>query len=79
MLISKDEEIKSSAAYVGYLILKTYRRSRKEKMTIFDIFSKLRKKQLYNFRQIIFGLMFLYSLDLIEFEEPYITFNDKTN
>lgn len=78
MLISKDEEIKSSAAYIGYLILKSYKRSRKDKITIFDIFSKLRKKQLYNFRQIIFGLMFLYSLDLIDFEEPYITFNDKT-
>ncbi|EAY24741.1 ABC-three component system middle component 6 [Microscilla marina] len=74
-LISKDENIKSSSVYVGYLILKElkkFKKKGKDKISLFDLTQALKKEKITHYRQIVFALMFLYSCDIINFEEPYI-------
>ena len=72
MLISKDENIKNSAVYVGSLILQQFKKSNKSKITIFEIAENLRKQDIISYRHIVFALMFLYSTKIIDFKEPYI-------
>lgn len=71
-LISKDEQIKTSVVYVGYLILKELRKHKDNKVSIFDLTEMLKKREIMHYRQIIFALMFLHSCGIIDFREPYI-------
>ncbi len=72
MLISKDENIKTSAVYVGSLILKQFQKSQADKISIFEIAENLQKHNIINYRHIVFALMFLYSCGIIDFKEPFI-------
>ncbi|TGL01914.1 hypothetical protein EHQ43_18565 [Leptospira bouyouniensis] len=72
MLISKDEKIKTSSVFVASRILKMFHNSNKQRISIFDISKELKKENITHYRQILFGLMFLYSVGIIDFEEPYI-------
>ena len=72
MLVSKDENIKTSAVYVGSLILEQLKKSKKDRITIFEIAEDLQEKNIISYRQIVFALMFLYSCEIIDFKEPYI-------
>lgn len=72
MLVSKDENIKTSAVYVGSLVLQQLKETNKDKITIFEIAENLQKKNIISYRQIVFALMFLYSCEIIDFKEPYI-------
>ena len=72
LLISKDEKIKTSVVYVGYLILKELKKTKDDKVSIFDLTEILKKHSITHYRQIIFGLMFLHSCGVIDFREPYI-------
>ena len=71
-LISKDEQIKTSVVYVGYLVLKELKKNKDEKISIFDMTDALKKRNITHYRQIIFALMFLHSCGVIDFREPYI-------
>lgn len=71
-LISKDELIKTSVVYVGYLILKDLKKHNDNKVSIFDLTEMLKKRNIVHYRQIIFALMFLHSCGVIDFREPYI-------
>ena len=71
-LISKDEQIKTSVVYVGYLILKELKKHSDSKVSIFDVSEMLKKRNIVHYRQIIFALMFLHSCGVIDFKEPYI-------
>lgn len=75
MLISKDENIKASAVYVGSLILGIFRKSNADKLTLFEISDHLKTHQVLYYRQIFFGLALLYATDIIRFDEPYIWIN----
>ena len=72
MLVSKDEHIKTSAVYVASLILKTFEKKKKKRISIFEISTELKKYEIESYRHILFGLSFLYSTDVVDFEEPYV-------
>jgi hypothetical protein len=72
MLVSKDENIKTSAVYVGSLILKQLQKSKTNKISIFEIAEDLKKYNIVSYRHIVFSLMFLYSCGIIDFKEPFI-------
>ncbi|KFX17991.1 hypothetical protein KP17_04070 [Pectobacterium parvum] len=75
-LFSKDEHIEKSAPVVGSYILKSL--EGKGRISIFDLAKNLRKNRLIGVRSIYYGMIFLYALDLIEFNEPYVILkNDK--
>lgn len=75
-LISKDENVKHSIVYIGYIILKEISLKKDKKISIYDIASLLKKDNLLNSEQLNYSLMFLYAADIIDFEEPYIFLND---
>lgn len=72
MLVSKDENVKTSAVYVGSLILKQIQKSKTNKISIFEIAEDLKKYNIVSYRHIVFSLMFLYSCGIIDFKEPFI-------
>lgn len=75
-LISKDENMKHSIVYIGYIILKEISLRKDNKISIYDIAGLLKKDNLLNSEQLNYSLMFLYAADIIDFEEPYIFLND---
>ena len=74
--MSKDENIKKSIVYIGYIILKELSLKPNKKISLYDIASILKKESLLNSEQLNYSLMFLYATDIIDFEEPYIYLND---
>lgn len=71
-LISKDENIKNSIVYLGYLVLKELSVKKDKKMSIYDVANVLKKHSVLNSNQLTYSLMFLHAADIIDFNEPYI-------
>ena len=72
-LITKDEAIKTTPIYIGYLILKILKSKKEDKVSIFEVTEKLKKDLvIIHYRQIVLALVFLYSAGVINFTEPYI-------
>ena len=76
-LISKDDDLTTSAPIIGFEILKLLRESKDSRVSIFDIAKKLRKTNKASARSIYYGMIFLYSLDIVDFNEPYLIHNVK--
>ena len=72
MLVSKDENIKTSVVYVGSLVLQQFKKTNKDKISIFEVAENLQKQNISSYRHIVFALMFLHSCKIINFKEPYI-------
>ncbi len=72
MLVSKDENIKTSSVYVGSLILKLFKKKKVNKLSIFEVSEHLKKYKIIHYRQMFFGLAFLYSSNIVDFQEPFI-------
>jgi len=71
-LISKDEDLLKSAPIIGFEILKIFKSKSVSKVSIFDIAKKLREANHASARSIYFGIIFLYALDIVDFNEPYL-------
>ncbi len=71
-LVAEDQNIKTSSVYIGFLILSEIKKNKSKRVTIYKISEILNKNGIKNSRQLILGLSFLYSLGIIEFEEPYL-------
>lgn len=72
MVVANSSVLKSSAMYIGYLILKEIKNLDLEKVSIYDISRVLKKNGISSSRQLILGLSFLYSVGIVEFEEANI-------
>lgn len=73
MFLSKDDKLKTSPVYFGYLILKELQEAKDSKITILDIVERIKNEfELVHYHQILFALIFLFQAGLIEFNEPYI-------
>ena len=72
MMMANSNTLKSSALYIGYLILKEIQKQGRDKVSIYDVSKALKKNGISSSRQLILGLSFLYSVDIVEFEEANI-------
>ena len=72
MMLASSNALKSSAMYIGYLILKERQKQEVEKISIYDVSKVLKKAGITGSRQLILGLSFLYSVNIVEFEEANI-------
>lgn len=72
MLVSKDENIKTSSVYVASLILKHFQQKKVDKVSIFELSKDLKKHNITRYRHFFFGLAFLFTSGIIDFKEPYI-------
>ena len=71
-LFTKDEPIEKSAAYVGYQILCIFKEANSEQLSIFEVIRKLKVYKPMSVRMVYYGIIFLYSVGLIEFDEPFL-------
>jgi hypothetical protein len=74
-LFTKDEDLKKSAPFIGSEILKQLLSSEDGRISIFDLARNLRRENKTTARSIYYGMLFLYSLDIVEFDEPYLIKN----
>ena len=72
MMIANSSALKSSAMYIGYLILKEIQKQGKDKVSIYDVSKALKRGGVSSSRQLVLGLSFLYSVNIVEFEEANI-------
>lgn len=72
MMLASSNALKSSAMYIGYLILKEIKKQEAGKISIYDVSKALKKAGITSGRQLILGLSFLYSVNIVEFEEANI-------
>lgn len=71
-LLSKDEPLRASAVYTGYLLLKALKASPDGRITLRDAADQLRKAGVSHSRPLLFGAMFLFSTGLVQFAPPYL-------
>lgn len=69
MKIDKNIALQSSY-YIGYLILDSLKN--RHTQTIYDLYYYINKKNKLTSRQLMMGMIFLFSLGLIEFSEAKI-------
>jgi hypothetical protein len=74
-LFTKDEDLMKSAPFIGSEILKQLESSDDGRISIFDLAKSLRKTNKITARSIYYGMLFLYSLDIVKFDEPYLIKN----
>jgi len=73
VMITKDENIKTTPIYIGYLILNILHSKKEGRVSIFEVTEKLKKElKIIHYRQIMLSLTFLYTAGVIDFTEPYI-------
>jgi hypothetical protein len=72
-IITKDENLKSTPVYIGYMILKILKKSGEDKISIFEVTEKLKKEiKVVHYNQFLLALIFLYAIGTINFTDPYI-------
>lgn len=71
-MVANSNALKTSAMYIGYLILKEVQKQDKISISIYDVSKALKKVGVSSSRQLVLGLSFLYSVNIIEFEEAKI-------
>jgi hypothetical protein len=71
-MLTNSRNAKMSAMYIGYLIINGIKNNNKEKVSIYDISSILKRKRITSSRQLVLGLSFLYSVGIVEFEEANV-------
>ena len=71
MLVSKDEPLQTSMPNVGFLVLRYLEKQPDKRATLGSIAKELRRNEVFNYRPLIFGLIFLHSIEALSFEAPY--------
>ena len=67
-MMANSNTLKSSAMYIGYLILKEIQKQEVEKISIYDVSKVLKKAGITGSRQLIWGLASVYSVNMVECE-----------
>ena len=71
-MMANSNALKSSAMYIGYIILKEIQKQNTDKVSIFDVSKALKKAGITSSRQLVLGLSFLYSVNIVDFEEANV-------
>ena len=74
-LFVTEEDIETSPPIVGYRIMQLLERKEDGKISIFEVADKLKKESWFSSRNLFFGMVFLYSIGMIDFHQPYIVKN----
>ena len=71
MMLASSNALKSSAMYIGYLILKEIKKQEAGKISIYDVSKALKKAGITSSRQLILGLSFYILLILSNLRRIY--------
>ncbi len=72
----KDEATNKAPAIVGFEIARYLHKLGKKRVSIFDVVDRFKGEQWFTSNTFFYGLIFLFSVGLIEFEEPYLLVRD---
>jgi hypothetical protein len=72
----KDEAINKAPAIVGFEIARYLHKSGKNRISIFDVVDKFKGEPWFTSNAFFYGLIFLFSVGLIDFDEPYLLVRD---
>lgn len=75
-LFHKDENLDNSPVIIGYQILKLLNQKQLSKIDIIDLTDEFIDQEWYNFNNISNGLLFLYSVGIIDINDNYIFINN---
>lgn len=75
-LFSKDEDLFSSPPILGYQILRLMQKRKAEKISLFDVADSFKSEKWFSPKNLYFAMIFLFSIGVIKFEQPYIVKND---
>lgn len=76
-IFDKAGSVKNDPIYLSYLVLKQFKKQRKDKISIFKLVSIIKHVESNcDAKQFVFSLMLLKSMNIIYFEEPYIGINN---
>ncbi|MGC0789164.1 ABC-three component system middle component 6 [Pantoea agglomerans] len=78
-LFSKNEDLEKSAPVLGAKILAIFEKKKSQRVSIFEVIQILKKDKKIGVRAVYYAIIFLYSLDLIEFDEPYLVIKNDEN
>ncbi|ARF48316.1 ABC-three component system middle component 6 [Pantoea stewartii] len=78
-LFSKNEDLDKSAPVLGAKILNIFEKKKSRRVSIFEVIQTLKKDKKIGVRAVYYAIIFLYSLDLIEFDEPYLVIKNDEN
>lgn len=68
----KDEPINKAPAIVGYEIMRFLLKAGKSRTSIFDVVDHFKREAWFSSNTFFYGVIFLYSVGLVDFEEPYL-------
>lgn len=72
----KDEAINKAPAIVGFKIARFLRKSGKNRTSIFDVVDHFKREDWFSSNAFFYGVTFLYTVGLVDFEEPYLIARD---
>ena len=72
----KDEALDKAPAVVGFEIARYLKKSGGGKVSIFDVVDHFRRESWFSSNSFFYGLIFLYAVGLVEFDEPYLIASD---
>jgi len=61
-----------SPSFVGFLVLKEFKKAKVNRISIYELADKLKKHGIISSRQLILGLSFLFSVNIVDFEEAQV-------
>lgn len=71
-LFLKDEAIKKAPAIVGFEVARFIQKVGKTKVSIFDVVDHFKREAWFSSNSFFYGLIFLYTVGIVDFEEPYL-------
>ena len=72
----KDEALNRAPAIVGFEIARFLTRSGKNRVSIFDVVEHFKREAWFSSSSFFYGLIFLFAVGLIDFDEPYLVVSD---
>lgn len=74
-LFITDEDIETSPVIVGYRVMQLLEKRGGRQISIFEVTEKFKKEKWFSSRYLYLGMVFLFSIGMIEFNQPYIIKN----
>ncbi len=71
-LILKDEYLMTSPPIVGYKVLGLMNSRKMDKISVFDVADYYKNEKWFSPKVLYFAMLFLFTLDLIDFTNSYI-------
>jgi hypothetical protein len=71
-LILKDENLMTSPPIVGYKVIGYMDAKKTKRISIYDVADHFRNEKWFTPKALYFAMLFLFSLDIIDFNNSYI-------